>query len=165
MNSSTLSSSHRKCGCDATEIQVDTFLFFSHLTGHSSLPHPLPPPKKEQIRGNTEQAPRPQSKRSMRSQQQTWCSCSGRSNLGYRIETFLLETLLRAGGNKDALKKKYFFSFFPKTSSQTFWFYLFYPNKKSLLIYHEMQMNNRGLFIIPNKHELLSGIKWYSTKP
>lgn len=112
MNSSTFSSSHRKCGCDATEIQVDTFLFFSHLTGHSSLPHPLPPPKKEQIRGNTEQASRPRSKRSMRSQQQTWYSCSGRSNLGYRIGTFLLETLLRAAGNKDALKKKYFFLFF-----------------------------------------------------
>lgn len=112
MNSSTFSSSHRKRGCDATEIQVDTFLFFSHLTGHSSLPHPLPPPKKEQIRGNTEQAPRPRSKRSMRSQQQTWYSCFGRSNLGYRIGTFLLETLLRELETKMLWKRNIFFLFF-----------------------------------------------------
>lgn len=88
MHSSTRSSSRGKHRCHTTQTQVITFLSFSHLTGHSSPPSQKQP---QTDKGEHRAGSQTQIKRSEGSRQQTWCSCSATSHLGYRIGTSLFK--------------------------------------------------------------------------
>lgn len=131
-------------------------MVFSHLTGHSSRPHPLPTPKKEQIGGNPEHCARLQTEKSMRSWQQDQWSCPGRFNLVPGLEP-LLKNLKKRVCSKGALRKK--MVLFSKICSQSsFICYI------QLKIIAEHTMKCRWMIEICSQGEIFSGIKFYYTK-
>lgn len=124
MNSSTLSLSNRKHRCHATEMQVNTLIFFSN---HWTIQSP-PKPNKKHIRKGGIQSRLPATKhRGVRGASSGLCTVVLLCLIYTTGLAPLCETFLQQLEAKLLCKRKWFP--FSSTQSEVSCFYLLYPNK------------------------------------